>query len=318
MEPYSLVGIIGFGLAAYSVIANDSIQTLGTFLSSNRQRPWWLLWAFGSSILCVSILYGWSINAGDVSYGRLDSIPLPESLSVWYLLAPISLMILTRLGMPVSTTFLILSIFSAKAIPSMLQKSLLGYVVAFGFGMVTVVFVRSVLGNVTKKPISRASKPYWMAIQWLTTGVLWGQWLVQDLANIYVFLPRELEALHLAFSLIFLCTLMAYVFYSRGGKIQKVIDEKTQMHDVRVATFIDMVYAVTLYIFKGLSNIPMSTTWVFLGVLAGREIGLLIVKAHTNKSNRDVFATCGRDIVKGAIGLAVSVTIALAVPFLIS
>jgi len=31
---------VGFGFAAYSAVANDSIQTLGTFLSSNGHRPW--------------------------------------------------------------------------------------------------------------------------------------------------------------------------------------------------------------------------------------------------------------------------------------
>lgn len=33
------VAIIGFLLAAYSIVANDAIQTLGTFLSSNAKRP---------------------------------------------------------------------------------------------------------------------------------------------------------------------------------------------------------------------------------------------------------------------------------------
>ena len=31
---------IGFLLAAYSVIANDSIQTLGTWIASNRKVNW--------------------------------------------------------------------------------------------------------------------------------------------------------------------------------------------------------------------------------------------------------------------------------------
>ena len=30
----------GFALAGYSAIANDSIQTLGTFLASNSKRTW--------------------------------------------------------------------------------------------------------------------------------------------------------------------------------------------------------------------------------------------------------------------------------------
>ena len=37
---------VGFCIAGYSAIANDSIQTLGTFLSSNNKVPWWLLWIF--------------------------------------------------------------------------------------------------------------------------------------------------------------------------------------------------------------------------------------------------------------------------------
>lgn len=32
--------LIGFALAAYTIVANDSIQTLGTFLASNSKRPW--------------------------------------------------------------------------------------------------------------------------------------------------------------------------------------------------------------------------------------------------------------------------------------
>ena len=35
---------VGFGIAAYSAVANDSIQTLGTFIASNKHRPWWVLW----------------------------------------------------------------------------------------------------------------------------------------------------------------------------------------------------------------------------------------------------------------------------------
>ena len=33
--------IVGFGLAAYSVIANDSVQTLGTFIASNQRFKWY-------------------------------------------------------------------------------------------------------------------------------------------------------------------------------------------------------------------------------------------------------------------------------------
>ena len=57
----------GFLLAAYSIVANDAIQTLGTFLSSNEQRPWWVLWLYACSILCTVLVYGWFTNFGDVA-----------------------------------------------------------------------------------------------------------------------------------------------------------------------------------------------------------------------------------------------------------
>ena len=66
--------VVGFLLAAYAVVANDSIQTLGTFLASNAQRPWWQLWIFASSILVAVLLYGWWVNSGDPAYGRLEEV----------------------------------------------------------------------------------------------------------------------------------------------------------------------------------------------------------------------------------------------------
>ena len=39
----SVFALLGFSLAAYSVVGNDSIQTLGTFLVSNEKCKWWQL-----------------------------------------------------------------------------------------------------------------------------------------------------------------------------------------------------------------------------------------------------------------------------------
>ena len=38
MELLSLYALLGFMLASYSVIANDSVQTLGTFIASNSEN----------------------------------------------------------------------------------------------------------------------------------------------------------------------------------------------------------------------------------------------------------------------------------------
>ena len=63
-------GTIGFLLAAYSVIGNDSAQTLGTFISSNSKKvKWYWMWAFASVILTGTLLSGWA--AGDIYIGSL-------------------------------------------------------------------------------------------------------------------------------------------------------------------------------------------------------------------------------------------------------
>ena len=34
---------LGFFFAAYATVANDSIQSLGTFIESNKNKKWWIL-----------------------------------------------------------------------------------------------------------------------------------------------------------------------------------------------------------------------------------------------------------------------------------
>ena len=128
---YSLIIMwVGFMLAAYSVVGNDSIQTLGTFLSSNEERPWYILWIFAGSILTATLVWGWYTYSGDVSYGRLEKYAFIENMPWPYLLPPLILMLLTRTGIPVSTSFLILTFFEPKNLWSMTTKSILGYVLA--------------------------------------------------------------------------------------------------------------------------------------------------------------------------------------------
>ena len=74
MEASLLVQIyapIGFLLAAYSVVANDLVQRLGTFIASNSQKfKWYYLWMAASLVLLFTLWYGWSLNVGDISYGN--------------------------------------------------------------------------------------------------------------------------------------------------------------------------------------------------------------------------------------------------------
>ncbi|MEZ4785185.1 MAG: hypothetical protein R3F28_14045 [Candidatus Kapaibacterium sp.] len=321
MDLSTLVMYAGFALASYSVVGNDVIQTLGTYLSSNKNRPWWVLWIFAGSILVVALVMGYVNN--DITYGRLDKIATPDTLSLWYLLPPLVLLIITRLGLPVSTTFLILTFFSASSLPGMLNKSLFGYGVAF----LSALIIYYLIAKTTEKrfhdhPLGSntsfwTNTKLWTVAQWLSTGFLWWQWLQQDLANIYIYLGggKNLTLIEFIFSLVIIIGLLGFIFRSHGGAIQKIVNRKTNTSDIRSATVIDLIYGLILMLFKynllGLweAKLPMSTTWVFLGLLGGREFAMrarLGMKLKTRVQSM-IFSDLG----KATLGLIVSVTLVI-------
>jgi hypothetical protein len=386
-----LLALIGFSIAAYAIVANDVIQTLGTFMASNSKRPWMVLWAFASSIIIAIMLYGYFGYNGDIAFDRLNSIPYPENgIQIYHVLPPLVLLILTRFGIPVSTTFLVLTMFTltggaatAGVLGSMLIKSFLGFLVAGAAGAVIFIAIsrtfevwvsKSTSENhglqwwsipavatlicvlvylLTQGPVfpdfanadwgaigitllaavaiavitSRLNT--WYVLQWLSTGFLWSQWLVQDLANIFVYLPREtvidpvsgevtvtFSVWMLVFATSLMVVLHGIIFAIRGGEIQKIVLSKTNTQDVRSATIVDFTYGVVLMYFKEISDIPMSTTWVFLGLLAGRELAISVVTQL-----RDAKAAAidvASDIGRAGIGLVISVAMAMTLPFFVT
>ena len=311
-----LIGAVGFIICAYAVIANDVIQTLGTFMASNHHVKWWWLWLFAVSILSATLIYGWYINAGDVSYGRLLNIPLPDQIHWWYLLVPLTLLVITRIGIPVSTTFMILSVFSTgQIIEKMILKSVYGYALSFVFAALVYV----IISKKFESPLSlekldkHARKHYWLAAQWVSTGFLWSQWLIQDFANIFVFLPRKLELTELLVALAVILLIMAYLFQKRGGKIQEIVNQKSNTKNIRSATIIDLIYGIFLFVFGNLNTIPMSTTWVFIGILAGRELAMTYLL--NKKKMKKTYIIIAKDLGKVNVGLVVSVVIALLIQY---
>ena len=101
---------------------------------------------------------------------------------------------------------------------------------------------------------------------------------------------------------------------SSRGSIQKVVLTKTNTTDIRSATFVDLIYGIVLFLFKEVSKLPMSTTWVFVGLLAGREIAVAWNEKH--RSRKEVSRLVLSDFAKITFGLVVSVVIALLLPFL--
>ena len=268
---------VGFGFAAYAAVANDSIQTLGTFLASNKKRPWYVLWGFAAGIFLLTMTYSWMNYGGDVSYGRLASKGFdtaPMAFTGMQVAAPIILVVLTRLKMPVSTTLLLLTSFASEmsAVSKVIVKSLSGYVLAFVLAFALWFALQKVFAKWFEKPMHRG----WIGFQWITTGVLWSVWLQQDAANIAVYLPRSLNGWEFIAFAGTVVVGLGWIFKNGGEKIQEVVEEKNNVTDIRAATIIDLLYAIILFYFKIHSKIPMSTTWVFLGLLAGRELAISI------------------------------------------
>lgn len=301
-----IFALLGFLFAGYSVIANDSLQTLGTWISSNKSVKWYYQWIFASVILAGVIFYGHF--TGDVSYGRLERIPF-ETVQWYHVLAPLSLVLLTRIGIPVSTSFLVLSVFASSVVlEKMLIKSFMGYGVAAVFAYVVWLLV-SKLVDEKSKPNPKWDR-WWRVGQWIATGWLWTTWLQHDHANIAVFLPREHSLLGTSLIVVSYVSVLGWVFREGGGKIQKLIQSKSSTKFVRSATIIDLVYAFTLYFFKELNNIPMSTTFVFVGLLAGRELGIYTSLLKPNNIKK-VFPMIGKDFLKLLLGIGISLLLVL-------
>lgn len=313
--PYTSIAMwVGFAFAGYSAIANDSIQTIGTFIVSNEDKKWYWQWLFMGGIFLATVFYSWYMFDGDVTYQRLASKGFkdtPESFVYLQLAAPVILLLLTRFRIPVSTTFMLLSVFTidSSAIFSMVNKSLMGYVMAF----VVALLIYMLLSKIIKKFIKGEAHNAWTWAQWIISGFLWHIWLAQDLANIAVYLPRELNVWQFVAFASFIFFGLAYIFYMRGEKIQNIINEKSEVRDVRSATIIDLVYAIILYYFKEINNIPMSTTWVFVGLLAGRELGMRIRSRDSGTKFSKTFKLIGRDILSVTIGLVISIILAIAI-----
>ncbi|RRO13342.1 hypothetical protein [Flavobacteriaceae bacterium 14752] len=307
---------VGFIFAAYAAVANDSIQTIGTFIESNSDKKWWWLWLFIGTIFLVTVTYSWIAFDGDVTYQRLlkpdgsSPYPHPKEFSFFQIAAPLVLLILTRLKMPVSTTFLLLSVFSASSsgITSVVLKSWTGYIMAF---VLSFLIWNLGYNYIRKNFKSRKFNNAWTVVQWIVSGSLWSVWIMQDAANISVFLPRQLDLYQF---IIFAATIfigLGLLFYFRGDKIQQIVSEKARISDVRAATLVDFSYVILLIYKLFISTVPMSTTWIFLGIIGGREIAISLARKKKGKKHKlKALGITLRDFGSAMIGLVVSVALA--------
>ena len=308
--------IVGFGLAGWSVIANDSVQTLGTFIASkSKWFKWYTLAGSASFMMAVVLIYGWWAYDGDISFGRLTRIPYQE-IQWYHAVAPGILLLLTKVGIPVSTTFLVLSAFASTVVlEKMLMKSVVGYGLAAVAAYICWIVISKFINEKFDEVTTGWKIAFWRNAVWVSSAYLWAAWLSHDVANIAVYLPRQLDITLLLIVVSYFTILLFYIFYIQGGAIQKVVLDKTGTRYARSATIINTIYAAVLYYFKELNDLPMSTTWVFVGLLCGRE--LAISTMNKEYKFKYVFPLIGKDFIKMVFGLSISVGIVLAIHYII-
>ena len=62
------------------------------------------------------------------------------------------------------------------------------------------------------------------------------------------------------------------------------------------------------------SPVPLSTTWVFLGIIGGREIGISIMRKKAGFAHkRKAFSMILKDITYAVFGLLVSLALAVSI-----
>jgi hypothetical protein len=200
-------------------------------------------------------------------------------------------------------------------IEDMLIKSVVGYGVAAVVAYVSWICISNWINEKFDEITIKWKISFWRNAVWASSGYLWATWLMHDVANIAVYLPRQVDISLLLIVFVYFSILLFYIFYIRGGTIQNVIISKTGTRFARSATIINTIYAVILYYFKELNDLPMSTTWVFVGLLTGRE--LAISTMNKDYKFKYIFPLIGKDFIKMVFGLSVSIAIVLIIHYII-
>ena len=303
---------IGLSLAMFSTMSNDSIQTLGTFLSSNSKVKWWKLWLYISTLFIVIILIGWLNFDRSLDFNRLHDIPYDPNFDIIHLVAPLLLITLTYNRIPASTTFLILSVFSSQnMVTFMLIKTFCGYIIAFIFSFLLWGFLYKYFDKLLVSNDVDSKKSKWKFFQWTSTGLLWMAWLTQNTVNIVVYVPRHFSLYELILFIFVGIAMIGFIFYNKGGPIQNIVNEKKDMNNIRSTTMINLCFAFSI-IFMSLSNtIPMATTWVFIGVLAGRELSMVKHDNTIGINSKGKYKEAKKVILKDLFSAGLGITISL-------
>jgi CBS domain containing-hemolysin-like protein len=133
-------------------------------------------------------------------------------------------------------------------------------------------------------------------------------WVCFSISNIVVFLPRKLTFHELmSFLLVMLYTLAAILSNKNNNKMQKIVSNKSNASNLKLNVIANTIFATVLFLFKVMSNVSIATTFVFLGILAGKELALMFSEGGASRIayKKTLFGIIV-DIKKCVIGVIVS------------
>lgn len=292
----------------YAIMANNCAQTIGMFIATNKNKSKERAIYFLVPVFIITILISWLFYDRQLDFFLLDRITYSDDLSLLLIFLPILLFLLTKYKIPVSATFLIIPIFANKStIQSMISKTSVSYFVSF---VISLIIWRTIYIKykhwIEVKNEGGVGK-IWFILQFISTGIVWAVWIVLSTCNFVVFLPRifGLKELLLFMSVGVVSTCL--ILFDNGGEIQEIVDEKSDIN-IKSSVVFNFLFAFVMLFIQYVSKIPITSTWMFLGILAGREFAITVSRDGIFGSSyyRKCFVKVWSDLRSAIFGIVVS------------
>ncbi len=306
-------------VSSYTVIGNNYIQTIGSFIVNNKKRSK-INWIFLSFSFIITTLISWFIYEGEVDYSLLKNIEYQKDLDIVIILIPLLLNIFTKYGIPVSATFLIIPLFStSNTIHIMITKTITSYFLAFIVSFFIWSFIYKNFINKIKNTSEDLNR-LWNIAEYITTALVWMAWNILSICVFVVFVDRQFNIYELIIFNMIIIFILYLLINNSGGKIEKIIKEKRDSNNKKTVTIFNLIFAIILLYLQFFSNVPLTTTWVFLGLLAGKELAMTYVESSLFASGRNMKASIAKIIVdlnKAIVGIVFSLIFVKVVLFFV-
>lgn len=291
----------------YTIMANNCAQTIGMFIASNKGKSKFRIICFLSGIFITTLLVSWLFCDRRLDFYLLHDIPY-NNLNVLLFLIPVLLFFLTKYKIPVSATFLIIPIFANRnTIHSMITKTSVSYFVSFLISLFVWEFIYTKRKYLIDVKNEKDINKIWFFLQFISTGIVWSVWLVLSSCNFVVFLPRVFELKELILIMFVGIVSICLILLDNGGKIQEIVNEKSDIN-IKSSVVFNFLFSFVMLFIQCVSKIPITSTWMFLGILAGRELAITVSKAGIFGGSyyRKCFAKIWGDLKLAIFGVFVS------------